>query len=149
MSTSSRILSATFTAIPGFFFLIWFLSSGWFRRDYWWGTYLAALIILLFASVLFGFTLPSLFHRLRIHRPWIWIVVQGLLAWLVTVSILGLLNATPLCVGQDNGDGNNDYGMCMFMTVLSSIVYTPVYLSILVVSSWVGHWMLSSKTTTE
>lgn len=145
MSTSSRFLSASFTAIPGFFFFLLFLSSNWLGRDYWWGTYLAVLIVLLCSSLLFGFTLPSLFQKLRIHRPWIWIAAQGLLAWTVALIVLGILNLTPLCVGQDNGDGNNAVGMCMFMTVLSGIVYTPLYLGFLSISSWSGHWMLSSK----
>jgi hypothetical protein len=53
---------------------------------------------------------------------------------------------TPLCVGKNNGDGNNDFGMCMFMTALSGVVYTPVYLGVLAISSLLGQRVLLLKT---
>jgi hypothetical protein len=145
----NRLISASFTALPGFFFLILFLRSGWLGREYWWGTYLTVLIVLLAKSLLFGFVFPTAFQKLKVRHPWIWIVVQGLLAWAIALIVLELLNLTPLCVDQDNGDGNNDIGMCIFMTALSGIVYTPVYLGMLAVSSLIGHWMLSSKMKPE
>jgi hypothetical protein len=143
------LTSALFTTLPGLFFLIWFLRSGWLGRDYWWETYLTVLVVLIISSLLAGFTLPTLLQKLKIRHLWEWILVQGLFAWMVALIVLGLLNLTPLCVGQDNGDGNNDLGMCMFMTTLSGIVYTPVYLGMLAVSSLIGHWMLSSKMKPE
>jgi hypothetical protein len=142
MSISSRLISSFFTALPGFFFFILFLLSGWLGREYWWETYLAVLIVLLINSLLFGFILPTVFQKLRLRHPWIWILAQGLLAWALALFVLGLLNLTPLCVGQNNGDGNNDFAMCNFMTALSGIVYTPLYLGILAVSSLIGHWVL-------
>jgi hypothetical protein len=145
MSTLNRFLSAAFTAIPACFFFILFLMSDWLGREYWWATYLVVLIVLLCSSLLFGFTLPSLFQKLRIGRPWIWIIVQGLLAWAIAFVFLGLLNLTPLCVGQDNGDGNNNLSMCVFMTALDGIIYTPLYLGLLAISAWIGYWMLSSQ----
>jgi hypothetical protein len=146
MSTSSRLFSAFFTALPGFIFFILFLLSGWLGREYWWETYLIVLLALLSSSLLFGSVFPTVFQKLRLHRPWLWILAQGFLAWIVALIVLGSLNLTPLCVGQNNGDGNNDLSMCMFMTALSGIVYTPVYLSILVVSSFLGHRMLRIKS---
>jgi hypothetical protein len=149
MSTSSRLTSALFTALPGFFFYILFLQSGWLGREYWWGTYLVVLIVLLASSLFFGFMLPIVFQKLRLRYLWISILVQGFLSWTMALIVLGLLNLTPLCVGQNNGDGNNDVSMCMFMTVLSGIVYTPVYLIILAMSSLIGHWLLSLKIKSE
>jgi hypothetical protein len=35
MSTSSRLISAFFTALPGLFFFLLFLLSSWFGREYW------------------------------------------------------------------------------------------------------------------
>src|ERR1041385_8238845 len=119
MSTTSRFISMLFTALPGFIFFILFLSTSWFGREYWWGTYFTVLSVLVLSNLLFGFVLPSVFQSLRIPHPWIWILLQGFFAWIVAVCMLGLLNTTPLCVAQDNGDGNNDFGMCMFMTALS------------------------------
>ena len=142
MSTSTRLISAFFTALPGFVFSILFLSSGWLGKEYWWGTYLAVLLVLIIASLSFGFNLPNLFQKLSVDKPWLWILTQGLLAWMAAWIVLGVLNLTPLCVGQDNGDGNNDLGMCIFMTALSSLVYTPLYLFMQTVSAFMGHWVM-------
>ena len=145
MSTSLRLVSAFFTGSPGFLFFFLFLVSDSFGRDYWWATYTAVLIVLFLTSLLLGFALPTLFQKLRMRHPWLWIFIQGLLAWGTSLVILGLLNLTPLCVGQNNGDGNNDLGICMFMTAFSGIVYTPFYLGLLTVCAMLGHWILSSK----
>ena len=145
MSTLNRLLSAFFTALPGLFLFILFLSSSWHGRDYWWGTYTAVLLVLFMTSLVLGFALPEMFQKLRMRHPWQWILLQGLLAWLISLAVLWLLNLTPLCIGQNNGDGNNDLGMCMFMTVMSGIVYTPIYFGMLVVSSLMGHSILSLR----
>ncbi|MCQ3937373.1 MAG: hypothetical protein DPW18_10040 [Chloroflexi bacterium] len=142
MSTSSRLISAFFTILPGSFFFVLFLTSGWLGREYWWGTYLAAFIVLLFSGLFFGSALPNLFQKLGLRHPWVWILAQGILAWTAAFFALTILNLTPLCVGQNNGDGNNDLGMCNLITALSCIVYTPVYGGVLAVSSLAGHWML-------
>ena len=146
MSTSTRLLSAFFAVIPGFIFSILFLVSRWLGREYWWGTYLMVLVVLLIASLSFGFKLPNLFQKLRIRQAWIWILIQGLLAWIVALIVLGFLNLTPLCIGQDNGDGNNDIGMCFFMTALSGLVYTPLYLGMQTISALIGHWVIKYQT---
>lgn len=146
MSTSDRFTAATFTTLPALFFTLLFLQTGWLGRDYWWETYLMVLSALTICSVLFGFAFPAVLQKLKLHQPWIWISISGLLAWIVALLMLGMLNTTPLCVGQNNGDGNNDLGMCMFMTALSGIIYTPVYLALLVASSLIGQWMLSLRT---
>ena len=145
MSATSRLLSSFFTVLPALFFFILFLKSGWLGREYWWGTYLTALIVLLISGLFFGFTLPTLYQKLGVHHQWIWIVVQGLLAWSLALFVLGALNLTPLCVGQNNGDGNNDFAMCNLITALSGIVYTPIYFGVLTFSSLIGHWVLKRK----
>jgi len=104
------------------------------------------LVVLLIASLSFGFKLPNLFQKLRIRQAWIWILIQGLLAWIVALIVLGFLNLTPLCIGQDNGDGNNDIGMCFFMTALSGLVYTPLYLGMQTISALIGHWVIKYQT---
>jgi hypothetical protein len=76
-------------------------------------------------------------------------MLQGLLAWALALLVLGFLNMTPMCVGQNNGDGNNNFVMCMFMTALSGIVYAPVYLVVLAMSAFTGHWVLSAKIASE
>jgi len=142
MSTSSRLISAFFTALPGLFFFLLFLLSSLLGREYWWGTYIVVLLVLLTTSLAAGFALPTVFQKLKWRYPWLWIFAQGLLGWGMALVMLGLLNATPLCVGQNNGDGNNNLGMCVFMTILSGMVYTPLYLGMLVLSAFAGHWVI-------
>ena len=142
MTTSQCFVSAIFSALPALFFLTLFLTSSLLGRDYWWATYLIVLCVLVICGLVFGCTLPPVFQKLGLRQPWIWILLQGLMAWIVAWIVLGLLNLSPLCVGQNNGDGNNDLGMCLFMTVLSGAVYSPVYLGRLVLSAMIGHWVL-------
>src|ERR1041385_7679920 len=149
MSTTNRLISALFATLPGFFLFLLFLSSGAVGREYWWSTYLIVFLILLISSLFLGFTLPAMFQKIRVRHLWISILVSGLLVWILALLVLGLLNLTPLCVGQDNGDGNNDLGMCMFMTLLSGIVYVPLYFGMLAISSLLGHWLLSWKIKFE
>jgi hypothetical protein len=63
---------------------------------------------------------------------------QGLLAWIAALLDLGLSNLTPLCVGQNNSDGNNERGICLLVTALSGILYMRIYLMVLSVSSLIG-----------
>ena len=149
MSTSNRLISALFTALSGFGFFAIFLASGELGRDYWWETYLSALTGLVLSSLIFGFALPPVLRKLRLRQPWQWILVQALLAWLSAVIVLGLLNVTPMCVGQDNGDGTNNLTMCLIYTVLVSVVYTPVFVGMQAVSSMLGHWVMSQQMEKE
>ena len=150
MSTMSRLISAVFTAAPGFFFCALALATISFGKDdWWWGTYLYALIVLVISGLGLGFFLPLRFRTSKLRQPWMWIMAQGSLAWLLALLTLGLLNMTFLCIGQDNSDGNNNLGMCIFMTILSGSVYTPLYLSLLVASSLIGHGLLSSQINSK
>lgn len=64
----------------------------------------------------------------------------GIAAWVVSVVVLAMQNSSSMCLGQDNGDGHNSVGMCVFLTVM-----WPVYMSILVVPLiWFSSW-LSAK----
>jgi hypothetical protein len=60
----------------------------------------------------------------------------GAVAWGLAVATLFALSVTPLCVGQDNGDGANGYPECVFFAVLSSLVYSSAVLPVVFVSSW-------------
>jgi len=131
-----------FTALPGFFFLILFFAASLFGMDYWWRTYLAVLIALVIGGLYFGFALPNILQGSKLKQPWMWITMSGLIAWILAFLLLGVLNLTPLCVGQDNGDGNNDFLLCLISTVASGIVYTPVYLVTLGGSAVIGQWVM-------
>lgn len=131
MSLLPRILSAFFTAIPaaGFGALILIFHD----NDYYWPIYFIASASFLFVSLLLGFFLPPLLQRLRITRPWIWVLIQGFLAWAIAVVVLLCINVTPLCVGQDNGDGNNDLAICIVQTLLVTLVYSPLEVVLLLI----------------
>lgn len=53
-----------------------------------------------------------------------WVFVALIAVWGLTVLLLGALNVTDLCVGQDNGDGNNDLTACVVQTVLVAVFYS-------------------------
>lgn len=89
-------------------------------------------VLLASAGALALFAAPVAF--LLSGRPWFarsrpraaLAVMGGFLAgWLAALLVAGAFNLTPLCVGADNGDGNNTIGMCVFYTLLWAAFYTP------------------------
>jgi hypothetical protein len=145
MSISNRLIAMAFSALPGFFFLALFFAASLFGMDYWWGTYLTVLIALVIGGLYFGFALPNILQGSRLNQPWMWITASGLIAWALAFLLLGILNLTPLCVGQDNGDGRNDISLCVISTVASGIVYAPVYLVMLGGSAFIGDWFMRAS----
>jgi hypothetical protein len=57
------------------------------------------------------------------------------LAWLAALIVLGVLNLTPLCIGQNNGDGFNRLGECVIQTIAVGLVSTPIVLALLAASA--------------
>jgi hypothetical protein len=93
-----------------------------------------------------GFLGPTLFPQAFKRYPGLWIYAQGVLAWIVAVIVLGTLNLTPLCVGQNNGDGNNDFPLCIVQTVLVAFVYTPLEFFLLFLSAVIGGLVLRKRS---
>ena len=140
MSFIRRITSAFCTALPGALFFAAAITSENMHTDYYGKTILITVSVLLGVSVLFGFMLPS-----GLRLKWLWIIVAGLLALALALFTMTLLNATPLCVGQDNGDGNNDFGQCMGYVVLYALFYGVPYVILLTISAFVGHWIMKPQ----
>ena len=112
------------------------MTSG-MDREYYWISILTGVSVLLGSALLFGFFVPPAF------RPkWFWIMAAGLAAMLMALFAIAVLNTTPLCVGQNNGDGNNDFGQCMGYVILYAFFYGIPYLFLLAVSAFVGHWVI-------
>jgi hypothetical protein len=84
------------------------------------------------------FFFPPFFPQSFKRHPGLWIFGQGLLAWMAAFFVLGILNITPMCVGQDNGDGNNDLVMCVVQTVLVGFAYSPLEAIALILSAFFG-----------
>jgi hypothetical protein len=141
MPIISRILSSLFTAIPATLWLVMLTFVN--RGEYFWIVYLMVCIAFITISLLLGFIAPPLLIKTPLHRPWTWIFIQGGAAWLGAIIVLGLLNLTPLCVGQDNGDGNNNLALCIFQSVAVGIAYSPLELIMLVGSAVTGGWVIS------
>jgi len=132
----NRLLSILFTSIPAALWLtLVLLVDG---NDYFWLAYIIASGIYLTVSLIIGFLGPTFFPQSFKRHPGLFIFGQGLLAWMAAFLVLGLLNLTPMCVGQDNGDGNNDLVMCVVQTVLVGLVYSPLEFLLLVPSAVIG-----------
>jgi hypothetical protein len=138
MNIIRRTTLALFSALPaGLFFILVTMSSESMSREYYWISILAGVIVLLGGALLFGFAAPPGFGP-----RWVWIIVAGFGAMLCALFAIAFLNATPLCVGQDNGDGNNSFGMCMGYVILYAFFYGVPYMLLLTVSAFVGHWVI-------
>jgi hypothetical protein len=99
----ARWLSTLFTSIPAaLWMLLVILSKG---NDYYRPVYVVTCGVFLAVSLAIGFLGPTFFPQAFKRRPGLWIFGQGLLAWMAAILVPGLLNVTPLCVGQDNGNG--------------------------------------------
>lgn len=113
------VLAALTMALPALPILILGLIAWHDPRDrYWasvylvWGTVVAAL-----GSTAAGWvtrcarsTDPCLTHKA--------FCLAGFVAWGLSFPVLLVINLTPLCLGQDNGDGRNNVNMCIFLAVV-------------------------------
>jgi len=136
MSLITRITTACFTACPGFLFFGLVMLSG-MDREYYWISILTGVSVLVGSALQFGFFVPPAF------RPkWFWIMAAGFAAMLMALFAIAVVNTTPLCVGQNNGDGNSSFGMCMGYVILYAFFYGIPYLFLLAVSAFVGHWVM-------
>jgi hypothetical protein len=127
---------------PAAFWLALILLIG--GKDYFWPVYRIVGGAFLIASLVIGYFASTMLPKFFAHYPGLSIFILGLLAWIAGLLVLGLLNLTPMCVGQDNGDGNNNLSLCIFQSVLVGIFYTPLELLFLTPSALIGGLLLKS-----
>lgn len=139
MSIITRIATAFFTALPSSLFFILAFSSNMYK-EYYWSSMLTGVSVMLGSALFLGFIQPP-----QLRPKWIWIIAAGLSAMALALIMITMLNATPLCVGQDNGDGNNDFSMCMGYVILYAFFYGIPYIILLTVSAVTGHWILKGQ----
>lgn len=132
-----RSLSAFFTALPGSLFFFAVVVSDSMRQEYYWISILAGTSVLFGSAIVFGFVLPT-----GLRPKWFWIMAAGFAAMVCALFVTAVLDATPLCVGQNNGDGNNDLGRCMGYVLLYAIFYGIPYMIMLTMSAVTGHWAM-------
>ncbi len=143
MPISHRILSAVMASIPALLLgscVILFMGDEYDRTTY----YLVSAVFLV-SSLVLGFALPKRLRAAGLRRAWIRLFVQGAIAWLIALVALTVLNLTPLCIGQDNGDGTNDLGMCVFYSVVAAAAYSPLDLVLLAASAAGGGLLLETR----
>lgn len=140
MSFITRFFSSLFASLPAALFFLLVIGSQSMRQEYYWTSILSGVVILLGTAMLLGFALPA-----GLRPRWLWIWLAGFAAMLSALAMIAVLNATPLCVRQNNGDGNNDFGMCMGYVILYAIFYGIPYLVLLTFSALIGHWVLTFR----
>ena len=147
MSNFLRFFSGFVTAIPAAVF--WILIAQTMAGEYFGVTYILVSEIFMAVSFVFGFFIPAPFTKHWKSHPTFWLFGQGLLAWLVAVLVLGLFNLSPLCIGQDNGDGNNNLANCMVQTVMVPLVFSPLEFFLLCLSVFPGGWLMKRLIKSE
>ena len=140
MSIILRSLSGFVTMIPAM--AIWLLISISAGGEYFWKSYFIVDGVFLAASFALGFFIPTLAQAHWKRSPIPWLFGQGLLAWMVAILALLLINLTPLCIGQENGDGRNDFALCMLETMLVPLVFSPLEFILLGLTSLTGGWII-------
>lgn len=136
MDQVHRLLSGSISAIPAIILGICLLTIS--RNEYYWSTYAITTLIYFGASLFLGLILPARMYKTHIRYPWLWLFISGGFAWVIALLSLALLNLTPLCVGQDNGDGINTYSLCILYSVLVTLIYSPSVLILLTLSAFIG-----------
>ncbi|MHB1357287.1 MAG: hypothetical protein ACYCZF_15065 [Anaerolineae bacterium] len=99
--------------------LIYIFYTQTFRGEYYYSTYLIAGLVFWSASIL----LSSPIARIRwfMAARWRMVLFYYLaltMAWLLALGVMLALSLTPLCVGQDNGDGSNSLPICVVQALL-------------------------------
>ena len=106
-------------------------------------------LIFIGVSVMLGLKLPTRIHHGKFEYPWLWLFITGGLASLIALLSLALLNLTPLCVEQNNGDSTNNLSLCTIYTALVGLLYSQGVLLLLRLSSFIGGITLSALIRAE
>ena len=139
-----RLIMAIFTTLPALLWtvLLFVLVS---PREYFYATYQVVMVVFGVVSFGLGFLLARGVGDGLLSKPWVRVSLLGAVAWAVALMLLAALNFTPLCVGQNNGDGHNTVAMCGLQTAGVALVYTPVELGLLVFSAMGARLALTAR----
>jgi len=140
-------LAGSILSIPALLLLAFAILS--YRQEYFFSMYAIAWSVFWIASFFAGFMIAHFMPPGASRwRKVLLFFIGGLLAWVLSLAVLGASSLTPLCVGQDNGDGNNDIFLCLFQTALVSLVYTPPALLSLSVAAFIASFVLPDRSQT-
>jgi hypothetical protein len=120
-------------ALPALFFLLYVFTL---EGEYFFTTYFVMGLAFWIASFVAGVLVSrqASFTTSR-WRAILILFVSAVGAWLLALMVLGLLSLTPLCIGQDSGDGSNDLALCALQVTLVAVFYSPPALFMLGLAS--------------
>lgn len=128
-----RIMISLIMMAPSFLLIAFFFSSEYWGRIYgFWG--------LIFATI--SFIMMFFFLSLKNSNgaktiPQLFTV--GSLSWAISFVGLAIINFSPLCLGQDNGDGYNYLGNCVLLTIIWPVFNSIFMLPFILLSSRISH----------
>jgi len=129
--------------------LLLFFATLSYRREYFFSMYAVAWSVFWIASFFAGFVIAHFMPPGASRwRKVLHFFIGAVLAWVLSLAVLGALSVTPLCVGQDNGDGNNDIFQCLFQNLLVSLVYTPPALLSISAAAFIASFVLPGRAQT-
>ena len=129
----SSVVAGLLGAWPG---LVLGAGTLLFRREYFFITYAIVSGFFLALAFTLGALTPRHLRPDRSRKQVFLLVFRDLaLAWDGALVLLSILNLTPLCVGQDNGDGRNTYALCVIQSVAVAVCYTPPVLGMVALAS--------------
>lgn len=142
---AADLLTALLISLPALALLGWVQQ---YRGAYFYSIYLVTALVFWSASLV----LSSPPVRVRWFfagwlRTALFFYLVLLVSWLTALVVLLMTSATPLCVGQDNGDGINNLALCLYQAFLVSVVYSyPVLLGSLLTAGAAG-WLYHRLTS--
>lgn len=132
------------TAIPSLLFLTFIVLAT--RGEYFFPSYSVMGLFFFTASFLSGaFVTYRFINRVSHTRLVLYLFLGSAIAWFISLFILAILSLTPLCVGQDNGDGSNDLILCVIQVLLVALSYSPFALLMIAIASFVSSRFLPNK----
>ena len=138
------VLIGCIGTVPALLFLTFIVLS--FKNEYYFPSYFAMGLFFSAASFLSSAFVTYRFINSVLHRSLAFYLFLGsVIAWIISLVILGILSLTPLCIGQDNGDGSNDLFLCVIQVVLVSLSYSPFALLMIGITSFVASRLLPKK----
>ncbi len=70
---------------------------------------------------------------------------NGCAAWAFSFLVLAVVIFSPLCLGQDNGDGTNDFSLCIVYTLIWPLFMSVQIVPLIFLTSWVSSMLWSLK----
>lgn len=131
-----RCLFAVLASLPamivGSMFFLGFEEDAYYTRPW-----QIAAVVFFVASFLFGLNIPvqRADQRDSLTAIRVRFFVYPCLAWTLAVAVLFVLSFTPMVLGQENGDGTNNFANCVIFAIFSSCVYSGLAITVILLNS--------------